>query len=81
MVCRSKKISTERFLLVQGAANLAASLLLRLLDGGNAAAVVAINDCIIETGNIEAAITLACELFVSRFHNRALTPFPQFLIV
>ncbi len=48
---------------MQGAINTAASLLLRLLDGGNAAAFAAINDCIIETGNIETAIKLACELF------------------
>ncbi|BDA49839.1 hypothetical protein COCOBI_14-4590 [Coccomyxa sp. Obi] len=47
---------------IVGAAGTAASLLLRLLDGGNVAAMAAINNCIIESGNIKAATTLASAL-------------------
>ncbi len=46
---------------MQGAANIVASLLLRMLDVGNVAAVAAINDCILDTGSIGTATALASE--------------------
>lgn len=54
----------QQYLRVQGRADIAAVLLLRLVDAGHTAAVVLINNCLVDSDHIQEAATIAGDDFL-----------------